>query len=209
MKAYIPGWCYRSSVFDSIALNNNDAIFLDYPDLSEISLASVTEYFADKIDDGSHLVGWSLGGLFAISLAAQYPKKVQRLTLYGATPCFLAQDHWAGVSVEVAHAFLLSAQRNVKRLLKKFSMLVDFPNKNRSNCFVDSNSVCPMAYLKILLASDLRQQYADINAPIDFILGEKDAVVNVDPKALAALNANAKITVKNNASHAVFLEGLS
>ncbi len=40
------------------------------------------------------LMGWSLGGLYAIELALRHPEKFSELILVASNPCFVTRSDW-------------------------------------------------------------------------------------------------------------------
>jgi pimeloyl-[acyl-carrier protein] methyl ester esterase len=58
-----------------------------------------------------HLLGWSLGGQFALDLAAAMPAGIERLVLVATTPRFLAGPGWRAGTRSAALARLAAAVR--------------------------------------------------------------------------------------------------
>jgi len=209
MMVYIPGWGYSSKIFTTLSSFDKHSILLDLPDLKNVSLESVASSLVESIPNNTHLTGWSLGGLIAIKIAAMFPMKISHLTLYSTTPRFLAAKNWLGVSQLIADDFLSSAQVDLCSLMSKFTMLVDYPfrriSKNFTLCSTE-NKKNLMAYLKLLLNSDAREEYSKIKVPIEHIYGENDAVIVVDHNALQKLNTNSTVTIMEKNGHAFFLK---
>src|SRR5215469_3939418 len=70
-----------------------------------------------------HLLGWSLGGQFALDLAAAMPAGIERLVLVATTPRFLAGPDWRfglkeGSLTRLAEAVCADPERAVGEFLK-------------------------------------------------------------------------------------------
>ena len=53
---------------------------------------------AMRAEDAALLVGWSMGGSFALDLALEFPEKVKGLVLVAATPRMMEAANWRGMS---------------------------------------------------------------------------------------------------------------
>src|SRR3989338_7007479 len=56
----------------------------------EFSVDSVIQSLRPVIPPGAIVLGWSLGGMFDLALAARYPRKIHTLVLVASNPCFVA-----------------------------------------------------------------------------------------------------------------------
>ncbi len=56
------------------------------------TLHAAAEQLSTQLNDQSILVGWSLGGLFALYIAAHWPDKVAKVVLVASTPFFAQTD---------------------------------------------------------------------------------------------------------------------
>ena len=90
-KVYlIHGWAANRHVFDDLIPRLSadwDIRALDLPGHGDapfaepFDIAAIAETFAAQIDTPAHILGWSLGGLVALYLAALYPDKIRSLCL--------------------------------------------------------------------------------------------------------------------------------
>ena len=90
-KVYlIHGWAANRHVFDDLIPRlpadwQIRALDLpghgDAPFAEPFDIAAIAETFAAQIDAPAHILGWSLGGLVALYLAALYPDKIRSLCL--------------------------------------------------------------------------------------------------------------------------------
>src|SRR5690606_31937796 len=58
-------------------------------------LPDILADLAAKIPEGSVVMGWSLGGMLGVQLAAKYPHKVRALITLAANAKFVASDNYA------------------------------------------------------------------------------------------------------------------
>ncbi len=69
-------------------------------------------------------LGWSLGGLIALTAALKNPDSVERLVLMNASPCLIAQPHWpAGVGADWFAEFLAGVKHRKSHALQRFYAL--------------------------------------------------------------------------------------
>ncbi|MFN3813470.1 MAG: alpha/beta fold hydrolase [Aquificaceae bacterium] len=148
----IHGWGFSSKVFKLFY-----GIKIDLPahgtsTLVYRSFEKLAQDVAIRIPKGSDLIGWSMGANLALLIALNFPKRVNRLVLIGATPNFGAS--WPQSNVK---AFLLRLRK------EKESFLNDFRRKAYGEPFEDS--------LNLDLATKMLEDYIklDLSSKIPFI----------------------------------------
>ena len=95
------------------------------PALNGFSVPHVLNDLAANIPDGSVVVGWSLGGMLAVQLAAQFPKKVRALITLAANAKFVASEDYPGaMPAAVNREFNLAFARESHTSVKLFSGLL-------------------------------------------------------------------------------------
>ena len=66
-------------------------------------LESFIQALGDELPEACVLIGWSLGGMIATRLAAQFPQKVKALVTLACNPSFVARDTWPMAMSEAAY----------------------------------------------------------------------------------------------------------
>ncbi|HEX6590880.1 MAG TPA: pimeloyl-ACP methyl ester esterase BioH [Moraxellaceae bacterium] len=162
-------------------------------------------------------VGWSLGGLLALEMAARHPERVQALSLIAATPCFLQRDDWRpAMALTVFEDFVASLQESPLLTLESFlSLQCKGSASMRSDIrflheVVEQGPNLATATLlnglQLLERGDLRTKFAALRQPVQFLLGEKDVLVPASLQvSLKVLRAGTDIVVIPQAAHVPFL----
>jgi pimeloyl-[acyl-carrier protein] methyl ester esterase len=163
------------------------------------------------------LVGWSLGGLFAMALAAQLLERVRRLVLVSTAPRFVAAPDWPhGLSVDVIRKFALQLATNYRGTVNDFLELQTRGSTHSAavlsqlrHALRDRGDAAPEALgtgLEILERSDFRAILPAIKVPTLLIGGQYDRIVS--QQAMAAfvpLLPQARARTITRAGHAPFL----
>jgi pimeloyl-[acyl-carrier protein] methyl ester esterase len=173
------------------------------------TLAPLTERYS--------LVGWSLGGQYALDLAAALPSGIERLVLVSTTPRFLAAPGWPFGTAPALLAKLAERLRvDAARALEDFMSLQVRGNTPRTAARVlkalraalKKGAARPDALahgLERLRNADLRPALSMVRMPALVIAGSHDRIVRPGAsRALAAL-ADARYVEFEGAAHAPFL----
>ena len=115
------GWGFSSGVWKSLVplLNEHFSVkVIDLPgygntaacDFSEKPtpnqlMESIVEKILLQAPDKAIWIGWSLGGLVATHIAKEFPHRVEMLINVASSPCFVSQDDWPGMQLEVLEQF--------------------------------------------------------------------------------------------------------
>lgn len=168
-------------------------------------------------EQGVTLVGWSLGGLLAQSIAAQYPQYVRRLVLVCSTPSFVEREDWKyAIDNAVLRLFAENLLRDYEGTLSRFLALQFLGSQDqktqlrRARDLVFSRRQPQPAMLQqglqLLEQADLRTQLDKITCPTLIINSERDTLV---PPAAAQYLAehlpNGRSVIIKGAGHAPFL----
>jgi pimeloyl-[acyl-carrier protein] methyl ester esterase len=87
-------------------------------------LDSLADALAPRLPEHALLVGWSLGGLVALSIARRQPEKLRGLVLIGATPCFVSRPGWPHAVAQAVFAeFAQDLAQDYADTLRRFLAL--------------------------------------------------------------------------------------
>ena len=163
------------------------------------------------------VLGWSLGGLFAIRLAARYPQAVRGLAMIAASPRFVQAPDWpAGMDPRVFEAFGDELARDYRGTLDRFLMLEAQGSAHLReelrflrDAVYARGEPAPHALregLALLQQGDLRGTLPGLPMPSLWLAGRRDRLVS--PQAMrdaAGLAPDASVQVFEHAGHAPFL----
>lgn len=162
-------------------------------------------------------VGWSLGGLVALTAAMRQPQNVARLVLVNATPRFTQAPGWdCAVAPAALRQFAQDLEQDYSAALARFLSL-QFGDSERERDVLrrlradllhhgGPEVAALRAGLRILEETDLRAALPAIRAPALVVHGGRDRLV--PPQAaefLAAQLPRARLAVVAGAGHAPFL----
>lgn len=161
-------------------------------------------------------IGWSLGGLIAIAIAADAPQRVTRLLTVGTTPKFIAAAPWPGIAKEVFAEFRQGLQHNTAQVLRRFLLLQQRCFNQQRALYKQLNAILGayhtpsitalLSGLQILQASDLRTQLRQINAPQLHVIGDDDPLIPASTaENIKTLVPHATSVLLTGAGHIPFL----
>jgi len=178
---------------------------------------TLADQLASSIDRPVNLVGWSMGGMVALALAARYPAKVEKLVLVGSSPAFVNRDDWRhGLEPEVVAGFARDLDQDYRGTLLRFLALQarggdaarQVVSHLREAVFARGEPkphVLAMG-LDLLRTVDLRQAVASVACPVLVVHGAYDALC---PAAaghwLAAHLPQGRLALHERASHGPFI----
>jgi pimeloyl-[acyl-carrier protein] methyl ester esterase len=160
-------------------------------------------------------LGWSLGGLLALRIAARHPGRVQALTMLAATPCFVQREDWteampaplfaqfradveAGAAPALQRFLALQCRGSVSakadiRFLQQVLAAAPLPSQHTLTAALDA-----------LARQDARADLGALPVPWQIILGGHDALV---PRALAPHfpGPAPSVSVVEDAAHVPFV----
>ena len=218
---FLHGWGTHPVIWEPLLEHFPYARALPLPGYAGSEPAAGLEQMAEKIaaqlEDGTMLVGWSLGGQVAARIALDYPDKLARLVLIGATPCFVNRDDWPhGVPGEVFDRFARSLAEDYADTIRRFLALQaqgsddvrDVLSALRKRLL--GQAMPPEGVLEaglgILQNADLRWDMPLINVPTTLVHGMGDKLAPVTAaRWLADTIAGAKLHEIQGAGHAPFL----
>lgn len=151
-----------------------------------LTIDTLASAVAAIVPQDAMLLGWSLGGMVALQLAAAQPELLRGLLLIGTTPRFSAGDDWPHGTPEAALAsFAAELDADPNALLARFraSMCRGDPAERRLRRLMSTLPPAPADLtalregLDILRNTDLRDLACRIKTPTLVIHGGLDSVV--------------------------------
>ena len=180
-------------------------------------LAMLADVVADQVAAPAMWIGWSLGGMVALSVAARHGARVHKLVLVGATPRFVQEPDWPhAMKPEVLAQFALELGADFRATLQRFLSLqvgVDAAGRAllrtlRSEMFRHGEPAATAlaAGLAILRDADLRPLLPRITCPVQIIHGARDRLTPLAAaEYLATHLPHACLARVAHAGHAPFL----
>jgi pimeloyl-[acyl-carrier protein] methyl ester esterase len=220
------GWAMNSQVMADFArklASDFKVISVDLPghgrspDQGSWTLDSVVDQLAAMIHKPVICLGWSLGGLLALRLAACYPDKVSRVILMAASPRFVQADDWPDAQDDaVFERFSNELQKDVKSTLLRFLLLQAHglqqlkQTVNQLKQGLDEGGVARFSGLESGLAAlhkeDLRADLQQLHCPVHMLLGDRDRLIPASVLAQAQrLMPNLTGQVLQGAAHQTFI----
>jgi len=180
-------------------------------------LDALVESVASHCPREMMLLGWSLGGLVAMRMARQLPRRIRRLVLVAATPRFVSGPGWpCGVAPSVLESFGDGLSGDYRRTVRDFltlqvrgderapELLKDL--KARVFAHGDPDPLALRQGLSLLAESDLREDLQGIDQPTLVISGDRDRITPLEAgRRTAEAVARARLVCIEGASHAPFL----
>ncbi|MGM9453906.1 alpha/beta fold hydrolase [Legionella bozemanae] len=146
---------------------------MDWDSFKELLMAQLPHQFA--------LIGWSMGGLYAMRLAVEEPGRVDYLVNVTSSPRFLNSDLWPGVSLDVFKRFYKNLSEKPHATLKEFLELNGLSGNDKQHHLPDKlpSQEGLESGLKILETWDLREKLKQFDKPSCFIFGRLDPIVPI------------------------------
>lgn len=217
------GWGMHSLIWDSVIpalLENFRITVIDLPGFGrspvpggEYNLDYLVEHVLAVAPESALWMGWSLGGMVAMRIAAQKPARCDALITVASTPQFVADERWpVAMNAEVLQGFcnLLAedwegtlirflglqckdsdTMRDEIRVLKELVYFHGLPSQKALRCG-----------LQILQDVRLLDELQNIQCPTLHVFGEKDNLVPVGVSAaIQPFQPQARTSIIKGASH--------
>jgi pimeloyl-[acyl-carrier protein] methyl ester esterase len=181
------------------------------------SLADLARAVGHIVPQGATLLGWSLGGMIALELARQQPRRVSALVLLATTPRFVASDDWpTGMDASVLDQFAQGLAEDHRGTVQNFLALQArgderaFETLRMLRRNLDAHGPpdprALAAGLEILRTVDLRSVMPGLALPALVIAGQRDRLTPpAAARALASMLPNAAFVEIAHGGHAPFL----
>ncbi len=224
---FIHGWGIGSGVWDRFLDNRPhdwQTCVLDLPGYRSVIPATVTnddiesiaDYLIDQCPDNAILVGWSLGGMIAIELAARMANKVFALVLLSSTACFVRKPDWPhGIDVDRLLQVAGKLKKDSNSAVNDFAAEAacgDVSPRNTIRLLREVISKKPASKealaggLEILRCQDLRDSLGNVRCPIGMISGKNDHLIaETTGEALQALHPDIHLIKIEDVGHAPFV----
>jgi len=221
------GWALNSHVWDGVLSALGDRFALECVDLPGhgasdwmpgiASLDSLAAAIAPTLGESCHLLGWSLGAMVALRLAATHATRIEKLVLVAGTPKFIADEGWPHAMQPAAlkhfaqrlqqdfratvQDFLALQVRGDERALEALRTL-----RRRVVAADEPDQRALRVGLDILRDADLRATLPTVRVPALVIAGERDALVPAAASEYLATHLHAaRFHPISRAAHAPFL----
>jgi len=219
-RLFLHGWGLHGGIWAECGLAGASPELPGYgdtPSVSPYTAETLAEAVADTIEAPVQLVGWSLGGMVALALAARHPDKVAKLVLVGSSPTFVSRPDWPyGLAPEVLAGFAESLKQDYRATLLRFLSLQarggdaarEVIARLRETVFQrgEPASAVLAAGLDLLRDVDLRGVAARVRCPTLVVHGAYDTLCPVQAAHwLAEQIPGARLALREGAAHAPFL----
>ena len=220
------GWAMHSGIFSPLLPGLRQQFRVRCIDLPghgrsiESGLAldfeTVWQQILPTLEQPAYIMGWSLGGLFALHGAINHPQYCQGLIMQNASPCFVQRDDWPhGMPAQVFRQFATDLQIDYARTLHRFFILL---SQGSEHLRVDLRLLQNTAFefgrpdprvltegLQLLESTDMRLQLPQLRMPSLWLAGRRDRLVNPLAMQQACSAANGMYVCDEHGGHAPFL----
>jgi pimeloyl-[acyl-carrier protein] methyl ester esterase len=220
----IHGWAMHAGIFAGFARALAPQFRLHLVDLpghgysrddaGSLDPAECGRRIAEKVPRAIWL-GWSLGGLVAMRAALDQPAKVRGLVLVSSSPRFVVGDDWMhGVAPSVFAEFGAGLAGDYRGTIERFLALETLGSEHarselralKHDVFAHGEPAMSALTegLRVLDATDFRDDIGRIKVPSLWIAGRRDRLVDADAMKWAAGQSGGRY-VECNSGHAPFL----
>ncbi len=221
------GWGLHSLVWDAVMpalLEQFQVTVIDLPGLGrspvpggDYTLDYLVEHVLAVAPEKAVWIGWSLGGMVAMRIAAQFPARVTALVTVASTPQFVADARWpCALKPELLQGFHKLLDEDWEGTLIRFLAL---QCKDSDSMRDDVRTLKDILFfhglpaqkalrsgLEILRDARLLDEVPRIQCPTLHMLGENDNLVPVVVAgAISTLQPTAQTAIIRGASHVPFL----
>ncbi len=219
---FLHGWGLHGGVWaDTLRALPGTAVDLPgygaTPGVAPYRAQTLADALAARIEAPVAVVGWSMGGMVALALAARHADKVARLALVATSPVFVRRPDWPhGLEADVLAGFAASLRADYRATVLRFLSLQARGGDDaravigrlRAQVFArgEPDAVTLADGLQLLRVVDLRAEAARVRCPTLVLHGAHDGLC--PPAAarwLAGHIAGARLALHERAAHAPFL----
>jgi pimeloyl-[acyl-carrier protein] methyl ester esterase len=223
----VHGWGFDAGIWEETAAALAERWRVHCPDLpgygqsrgapAPEDLEALGESLVASISERSTWLGWSLGGLACLQIAARYPAALDRLIVVAASARFTRAPDWPhGVDADVLEEFARELEVDYGGTLTRFVALQVRASEQASAVqrrlrrqLREGDSASPAALrwgLRILLQADLRGCLPRVHCPTLMVFGDRDPLAPLSAaRAMLAGLPGGSLEVVRGAGHAPFL----
>ena len=219
------GWAMHGGVFAPLVEALRDRCTMHVVDLpghgrsSECTVslqpAACAKAIAARVPPALWL-GWSLGGLYALQAALDFPQQVQGLAMLCASPRFVRGDDWPyAVSPEILQNFGHDLGSDYEGTLERFLALEALGSdcaqadlrKLRADTFSEHRPDVRALVegLDVLEHADLRARLQELARPSAWIAGRRDRLIPWQAMQWSAAQCAGAFTCVTGGGHAPFI----
>lgn len=161
-------------------------------------------------------LGWSLGGLVAMTAALEFPAAVRQLVPVSSTPKFVCTDDWPfGNDVAMVRKLAADLEADYKATVDRFIALEAMGSQDPR---AETRRLMAEAYergepdprvlmegLRLLENADLRPRLPELAMPSLWIAGRRDRIVHPEAMRWSADAAGGRFVELAHAGHAPFI----
>ena len=218
------GWGMNSAIFNPLLktlAQDFEVLCVDLPGhgrsgLVELEFDQQVEMLAQVLPDSS-LLGWSMGGLYAIALAHLYPERFSHLALVACNPRFVQIEGWScAVPQQVFDEFSASLSDDWRTTIKRF---IGLQLHGTDQARQKIREVTTLLYaggapqpealsrgLQLLLEYDARDQLQQLRQPVLMVLGRRDTLVPISlEQQIRQVNASIHVECFARSAHVPFV----
>ncbi len=225
------GWAMSAAVFSELAALLSSDFRLLIPDLPghghsspplkadlETIAADLEAWLETAVKGPFALLGWSLGGMLALQIAARKLSPVDRLLLVATTPRFTQDEAWEfGLPAVQVRALARNLERRFEATLADFFMLAFAGEKISAErlrtirTFAVRQSPVPergaaLGFLSLLAVHDQRANLAELHLPVLLLHGDLDQITPISAgRALAEMLPHGELLEFHGVGHCPFL----
>jgi pimeloyl-[acyl-carrier protein] methyl ester esterase len=221
------GWGLHGGVWRDTALAlaaDHRAISVDLPGHGHsapvpgaCTLDEIADAVAAILPPHCRLIGWSLGGMVAMHLAARFPDRVGRLILVATTPRFVTGPAWDhAIAPEVLEGFAARLRADPAGTVRQFLALQVLGSEDERRTLLRLRALLAAAPpphaaaleagLAILRHTSLLPLLDSITQPVTLIHGRRDTLIPwTAARALQERLPQARLHILPGAAHAPFL----
>lgn len=181
--------------------------------LADYSLEALLNVLQPLFSEPAVVMGWSLGGMLAVQLAARLPHAITSVITLAANLHFTCRADWPyGLEVAVSQSFSAAFKQDANATLKRFAGLLAQGDQTERGLLktlrqlMTAESLMSQGEQALLLLNQLNNVSVikTLTQPVLHIFGDADALVPLSAsQAIAALVPRQQVQVVSGAGHAL------